>query len=116
MVQSRDGAQITHATPLLVKKLLQNHISSASCAPQELEMMMCQYIDKAYQEPKFVRLEALLWRLQRHRVAPNYLKDYSLFAASLFYFFFFFFLFTSMSNLGKSSHQKCYKQRMEFGC
>ena len=46
-------------------------------------MMMCQYIDKAYQEPKFVRLEALLWRLQRHRVAPNYLKDYSLFAASI---------------------------------
>lgn len=75
-----------------------------------------KYIDKAYQEPKFVRLEALLWRSQRHRVAPSYLKDYSLFAASLFYFFFFFFLFTSMSKLGKSSHQKCYKQRMEVGC
>ena len=121
MVQSRDGAHITHATPLLSRNCYRIIYQVHHVHRKSWKWWCAKYIGKAYQEPKFVKLEALLWRLQRHRVAPKYLKDYSLFAASLlyfffFFFFFFFFLFTSMSNLGKSSHQKCYKQRMEFRC
>ena len=93
------------------KSLMQHLYCQETAAESYIKCIMCtarvgKYIGKAYQEPKFVKLEALLWRSQRHRVSPSYLKDYSLFAASLFYLFFFFFLFTSMSNLGKSSHHK----------
>lgn len=104
-MQSRDGAQITHATPLLSKVCYRIIYQVHHVHRKSWKWWCAKYIGKAYQEPKFVRLEALLWRSQRHRVAPSCLKDFSLFAASLFYFFFFFFfLFTSMPNLGKSSH------------
>lgn len=79
IVQSQEGTQYSHNTSH-VKKLLQNsdvpskQEETVTETHHELEEPTQQ--QGAVQEPKAAEPDIPLRRPQRHRVAPDYLKDY----------------------------------------